>query len=198
MRRSLQPCPSCAQHVRAGETRCPFCDASLPSGFGARSLARGANDASGRPRSRAALLFVGATAAAACGGRTQQQQAPAPSDGGGDAATSEADSGPSEASSDASTDAPSDATDSEDALYWGGLGMPPVTGPPEPVAGEPPMAFANYGPAVVGNPMSAALYGPATNNNVMPSTNGWPEVIGEPATSVAAYGPGPIDTADTE
>jgi hypothetical protein len=156
---SLRPCPSCAQHLRAGETRCPFCDAPLPAGFGARPLARGASDASGRPMSRAALLFVGATAAAACGGRTQE--APTPSDG-GDAASSDGEAGgndwdgwiaalppvqdsggPSEASADASTDAASTATASQDANVW-----------------EPPMAVALYGSAVVAPSSVSSTGGP--------------------------------------
>jgi hypothetical protein len=65
----LHPCPSCAQHLRATETVCPFCAAALPSGFG---VCAQPNAARGRPVSRAALLFVGATAAAGCGGTTQE------------------------------------------------------------------------------------------------------------------------------
>jgi hypothetical protein len=66
--RPLHPCPSCAQHLRAGETVCPFCDAALPAGFGASARPRGAP---GRPSSRAALLFAAATVAAGCGGATE-------------------------------------------------------------------------------------------------------------------------------
>jgi hypothetical protein len=139
MSRCFHPCPSCAQHLRADETTCPFCEAPLPAGFGACTPARGA---SGPPVSRAALLFVGATVAAACGGQTST----APSDGGRDALTNEGggddtdaqpvalygpgpiqlDSGPGEASPDAETDAPSDATDS---------GGSPVLYGPAPVDG---------------------------------------------------------------
>jgi hypothetical protein len=62
MSQCLHPCPSCAQHLRASETVCPFCDAALPEGFGicAHPAPRG------RPMSRAALLFVGANVAAGC------------------------------------------------------------------------------------------------------------------------------------
>ena len=33
---TLAPCPSCARHVRATETACPFCARSLPRGLAAR------------------------------------------------------------------------------------------------------------------------------------------------------------------
>jgi len=64
----LHPCPSCAQHLRATETACPFCDAVLPEGFG---VCRQQAGTGGRPMSRAALLFVGATVAASCGGSVE-------------------------------------------------------------------------------------------------------------------------------
>jgi hypothetical protein len=65
----FQPCTSCGQHVRIDERACPFCDAALPADFGAEARAR---VSAGRPLSRAAILFVGATAAAACGGSTDE------------------------------------------------------------------------------------------------------------------------------
>lgn len=59
---SLRPCPSCARHVRATESSCPFCAATLrvvrP---GSRALA-----VSARGLSRAALFALGSVAAAAC------------------------------------------------------------------------------------------------------------------------------------
>jgi hypothetical protein len=63
MSQCLHPCPSCAQHLRASETVCPFCDAALPEAFGvcAQPAPRG------RSMSRAALLFVGANVATGCG-----------------------------------------------------------------------------------------------------------------------------------
>jgi len=64
----FHPCVSCAQHVRVGERACPFCDAALPEDFGEEARTRVAR---ARPISRAAILFVGATAAAACGGSTE-------------------------------------------------------------------------------------------------------------------------------
>src|SRR5437879_709996 len=87
MSQCLHPCPSCAQHVRAGETACPFCGAALE----ARACEK---PAGARPLSRAAILFVGATAAAACGGSEST------GGGNGDAATDANQNG------DGSTDGP--------------------------------------------------------------------------------------------
>jgi hypothetical protein len=78
--RKLHPCPSCARHIRAGETACPFCDAALPETFGASAPAQ----SRGRPMSRAALLFAVAAVAAGCGGSTDSSVGP--TDGGRDAA----------------------------------------------------------------------------------------------------------------
>lgn len=173
MSRRLQPCPSCAQHLRADEIRCPFCDAPLPAGFGALAPARGAI---GRPMSRAALLFFGATATAACGGRTL---ATAPADGGGEAASSEGGGGaeyggPREATTDASTDAPSETAEPQGQTFWNTPPPPPgaatvaaAYGP----ASVDPMPVSHYGPATV-DPNPAAMYGPAVNYG--------PAVIAEP------------------
>jgi hypothetical protein len=116
MSQCLHPCPSCAQHLRSTETVCPFCDAALPEGFGVCARSAGAQ---GRPMSRAALLFVGATVAASCGGSTESGFV---SDGGREGSTdsgdgdldgpvalyapSPVDAGPRP---DAATDAPTDA-----------------------------------------------------------------------------------------
>ena len=62
----LSPCPSCARHIRADEGTCPFCGAATPEGFGACVRPAPA----GPVLSRAAVLFMGATAVAACGGTT--------------------------------------------------------------------------------------------------------------------------------
>ena len=69
---ALLLCPSCARHVRATETTCPFC---------ARVLTRDGGDAASRPLlgsaltrgvTRAALVFASAaTVAAGCGGETE-------------------------------------------------------------------------------------------------------------------------------
>jgi hypothetical protein len=64
----LQPCVACSQHIRVDERACPFCNAELPENFGDDARARVSRT---RPMSRAAILFVGATAAAACGGSTE-------------------------------------------------------------------------------------------------------------------------------
>lgn len=186
MSRRLQPCPSCAQHVRAGEIRCPFCEAALPAGFGARISS---GEAVGRPMSRAALLFFGATAAAACGGQPQtstpsdgRAQASTASDGGGEAAASnevDAASSEPEASSDGATDASADTFGPQ--TYWDNL-------PPEPAA-----SMAAYGPAAI-EPMSVSHYGPGP---IDPGTavNYGPAVTAEPSpTAAAMYGPAVVDT----
>jgi hypothetical protein len=138
----LQPCPSCAQHLRTTETVCPFCDAALPPGWGvcAQPAARG------RPMSRAALLFVSATVATSCGGTTASQ----PTDDGGRAAD-----GGHEA-----------ATDSG----GGDLDGPPVTlygpgpvfdsGPHLDATPDAPSEAATD--AQTGEDAPAVLYGPAT------------------------------------
>jgi len=102
MSQCLHPCPSCAQHLRASETVCPFCDAALPEGFGicAQPAPRG------RPMSRAALLFVGANAAAGC-----SADAPVPLYG-----PATIDAGPSlDAGTDAQSEAATDAQTATDA-----------------------------------------------------------------------------------
>jgi hypothetical protein len=57
----LHPCPACARHIRGDEATCPFCNAATPEGFGAVARAKIA-----APMSRAAILFMGATAVSAC------------------------------------------------------------------------------------------------------------------------------------
>lgn len=63
---TLVPCSSCARHVRASETACPFCAVAL-TGIAKRA-----------PLSpvltRAAFMFASATALAACG----KEQGPVP------------------------------------------------------------------------------------------------------------------------
>ncbi len=59
---ALIPCSACNRHVRADETRCPFCDAAQPE----RALATPAS--SGLPRKRlgrAAIMTAGALLGAA-------------------------------------------------------------------------------------------------------------------------------------
>lgn len=50
---SLAPCPSCARHVRRGESRCPFCNGSV-------SLPPPPTRVIGERLGRAALFTVGA------------------------------------------------------------------------------------------------------------------------------------------
>jgi len=144
MSRCLHPCPSCARHLRSGETACPFCDAPLPAGFGACTSVAPADRSPGRVKSRAAVLFFAATAATACGGQTAATST-GTGDGGHDAAARDGaaiddagedvdampiaaygpapirDSGARDAPSDALTDGPSD--DASDA------GLPVLYGP---------------------------------------------------------------------
>jgi hypothetical protein len=63
---SYRMCPSCNRHVKTSERACPFCDATLPAGLDRTEPLRGGGGA----KSRAALLFLSATAAMggeACG-----------------------------------------------------------------------------------------------------------------------------------
>jgi hypothetical protein len=57
----LFPCPKCARHVREDEHACPFCSAAVACS--GRCIAATPD----RAASRAAILFVGATAIAGCG-----------------------------------------------------------------------------------------------------------------------------------
>lgn len=56
----LLPCPSCARHVRAGASACPFCAGELPAEVA------DTRPFLSRPRSRAAILFAGAAVVGAC------------------------------------------------------------------------------------------------------------------------------------
>lgn len=56
---SLHPCPSCARHVRATSSACPFCGAEVTPAADVRPLLS-------RPRTRAAILFAGAAVVGAC------------------------------------------------------------------------------------------------------------------------------------
>jgi hypothetical protein len=132
----LHPCPSCTQHLRASETVCPFCDASLPAGSGASARPL----PPGRPMSRAALLFVTATAAASCGGSTEAGSPP-PADGGREAATDSGGGG-------------GDLDGQPVALYGPGpiyeAGPRPDAGPDAPSEASPDGGMAvMYGPATV-------------------------------------------------
>jgi len=56
MANNFQACPSCARHIKVDEAACPFCGGALPEDFGTASRKAVA------PISRAAILFMGATA----------------------------------------------------------------------------------------------------------------------------------------
>jgi hypothetical protein len=58
----LVPCPSCARHVRAGETACPFCASALPADLGAQAVPA----APGRLSRAAAFVFGASLSVAAC------------------------------------------------------------------------------------------------------------------------------------
>jgi hypothetical protein len=112
----LHPCPTCGRHIHGGEHECPFCQTAVPPGFGRCTQPAGG----GRPLSRAAVLFVGATAAASCGGIAGGSD----SDGGsigvlyGPAPIR--DSGSTDASPDSGpTDAAQDANDDQLLVLYG-------------------------------------------------------------------------------
>lgn len=68
MSRRLLPCPACARHVAISEATCPFCTGALD--FSGAATLPVANAPAGRRLGRAALLALGAGAAAiaACDG----------------------------------------------------------------------------------------------------------------------------------
>ncbi len=74
---TLVPCAACARHVKADESRCPFCDAALTAPT-ARAM-------TALPRSRAALMFgavFGAASLAGAIGVGCNASPPAPAYGG--------------------------------------------------------------------------------------------------------------------
>jgi hypothetical protein len=88
---ALTPCPACNRHVRAAETRCPFCDAEQP--------ARALDGAASVPRKRlgrAALMTAGVLlgTAEACGDSLQPTDAGSNSDTGAMNDTGGNDGGP--------------------------------------------------------------------------------------------------------
>lgn len=106
---SLQPCPSCARHVRSTESICPFCAAAI-------TMAPAAAPVIGERLGRAALFAFGAAMAtnvAACG------MAATPGD---DAAVG---NDASHAAVDAGTDAGTDAATNPDSGFFPPYGTPP-------------------------------------------------------------------------
>lgn len=69
----LVPCTGCARHVRCEEETCPFCGTSTAPCF----VDADADAAPPVALSRAALLFLGASAVAACG-KTDRAYDPEP------------------------------------------------------------------------------------------------------------------------
>lgn len=74
----LVPCPACDRHVRSGDPACPFC--------GAKTVAApsGATGPAARALTRAAILFVGATAVGGCSTEVVAMYGPAPVDASSD------------------------------------------------------------------------------------------------------------------
>lgn len=89
MAQPLVPCPSCARHVLATETRCPFCASALPDDLEDRVIP-------GAPRrmSRAAAFMLGASlAVTGCDGTVTTGEASGASSGGGGSGQGGASSG---------------------------------------------------------------------------------------------------------
>ena len=137
----LFPCPGCARHIRTDERACPFCGAATPEGFGA--CAKPA--LTGPVLSRAAVLFMGATAVAACSGTV------AAPGGGGDSGSS--------------GDSPSSADSMPVALYGPGPVRDANVDSPGPVPAYGPGPIRDSGVADQGGDEDSggpiALYGPA-------------------------------------
>jgi hypothetical protein len=117
----LSPCPFCARHVRASEAACPFCAGALSAGWDARAVAAATPGASlNGPLTRAALLFMGAAAAAGCSepvsvyGPGPVNEDASAVDGGSDAGS---DAGPDIGSIDAGVDATRDDSGGPVAIY---------------------------------------------------------------------------------
>lgn len=144
MNQPLVPCPSCARHVLASETSCPFCAAVLPS-----DLASQAIPAAGRRLSRAAAFVFGASlAVTGCSSEVNTGGG----GGGGGGGNSEVDAGTDSAPDDDGgamslygvpppEDAGTDATTPDD-----GGGVPLYGAPPPPQdAGDDGGGAALYG-----------------------------------------------------
>lgn len=143
----LVPCPSCARHVRAAESACPFCATSLPSDLAARAVP----PAPRRLERLAAFTFAATVAATACGGKSETPGEESV-DGGtsSSSSSSSSSSGSSGASSGSSGVAPPYGLPPEDgggpaALYGapapdGGSsgGSSGSSGNPVPAYGAPP------------------------------------------------------------
>ena len=88
MYRPLVPCPSCARHVLASETVCPFCSTALPTDLAAHAV-----PAAGRRLNRAAAFVFGASlAVAGCSSEVETGSGGASS--GGSSGGGEQDGGP--------------------------------------------------------------------------------------------------------
>ncbi len=128
---SLRPCPSCARHVRASESACPFCKTALPELAAEASV----SPARAVPRvGRAAIFAFGAMATAGCdGGVAPAYGTPVLDAGGPDAFVGTFDAAyggpPFDASLDATT-VVEDAPSTEDAAFDGGGGGNLYGGPP--------------------------------------------------------------------
>lgn len=90
MYRPLVPCPSCARHVLASETTCPFCATALPEDLASQAVP-------GAPRrlNRAAAFVFGATlAVTGCSSDVEGGGSSGGGGAGGEAADAGTDSGP--------------------------------------------------------------------------------------------------------
>src|SRR5690348_10712494 len=84
MHHPLAPCPSCARHVRATETRCPFCARAFGSEL-ANGVVPGATQRLGRA---ASFVFTATVALAGCAAAVE------PDGGGGQTDVAVVDTGP--------------------------------------------------------------------------------------------------------
>jgi hypothetical protein len=131
MSMSLVPCADCSRHIRDDEAACPFCGARV------KRIAQRRAIASSRPMSRAAVLFVGAAAAAGCGGVETTA-------GGSDAQASD-----DERSSDATSDATGVVDAPEDQSMIALYGPAPVDAAPVDAAAIDAGMIPIYGSAII-------------------------------------------------
>jgi hypothetical protein len=130
----LHPCEACERHIKGSETACPFCGVTLSQGFGVCAKTTAARGTS--PLTRAAILFVGAAAAAACDGGIE------PGDVGGNVADARTEASASDAARDDGNPValygpvPVDASTTDSATDDADTGGPVALYGPVPVDGS--------------------------------------------------------------
>jgi hypothetical protein len=76
----LEPCPTCRRHIRADESRCPFCDVIVPSSIANAPRPATVSAAMGSSQKFAYRALAAGAIVTACGGevRTETDQTQSP------------------------------------------------------------------------------------------------------------------------